>query len=35
VNNVFDKKHSASTGFHNSVIYGDGISAEPMLSARF
>lgn len=35
VNNVLDKKYYASTGFYNTVIYGEGISAELMLRARF
>ena len=35
VNNVLDEKYYASTGFYNSVIYGDGIGAELMLRARF
>ncbi len=35
VNNVLDEKYYASTGFYNTVIYGDGISAELMLRARF
>lgn len=35
VNNVTDEKYYASTGFYNTVIYGDGLSAELMLRARF
>jgi outer membrane receptor for ferric coprogen and ferric-rhodotorulic acid len=35
VNNVLDEQYYASTGFYNSVIYGDGISAELMLRSRF
>lgn len=35
VNNVFDESYYASTGFYNAVIYGDGLSAELMLRARF
>ena len=35
VNNVLDEKYYASTGFYNTVIYGDGIGAELMLRARF
>jgi outer membrane receptor for ferric coprogen and ferric-rhodotorulic acid len=35
VNNVLDEKYYASTGFYNTVIYGDGIAAELMLRARF
>jgi outer membrane receptor for ferric coprogen and ferric-rhodotorulic acid len=35
VNNVLDEKYYASTSFYRTVIYGDGISAEMMLRARF
>lgn len=35
VNNILDEKYYASTGFYNAVTYGDGISAELMLRARF
>lgn len=35
VNNVMNEKYYASSGFYNSVVYGDGISAELMLRARF
>jgi outer membrane receptor for ferric coprogen and ferric-rhodotorulic acid len=35
VNNVFDEKYYATTGFYDTVVYGDGISAELMLRARF
>ena len=35
VNNVLDEKYYASTGFYNTVTYGDGIAAELMLRARF
>ena len=35
VNNVFDEKYYSSTGFYNTVIYGDGLQAELMLCARF
>ena len=35
VNNVLNEKYFASTGFYNTVIYGDGIGAELMLRARF
>lgn len=35
VNNVFDEKYYASTGFYNAVTYGDGLAAELMLRARF
>lgn len=35
VNNVFDKQYYASTGFYNTVNYGEGLSAELMLRARF
>ncbi len=35
VNNVLDEKYYASTGFYNAVIYGEGLSAELMLRARF
>ena len=34
VNNVLDEKYYASTGFYNTVIYGDGIGAELMLRLR-
>jgi len=35
VNNLFDEQYYASTGFYNTVIYGDGLSTELMLRARF
>lgn len=35
VTNVFDKKYYATTGFYDTVVYGDGIAAELMLRARF
>ncbi len=35
VNNVLDEKYYASTGFYNTVIYGEGLQAELMLRARF
>lgn len=35
VNNVLDERYYASSGFYNTVNYGDGISAELMLRARF
>lgn len=35
VNNVLDERYYASTGFYNTVNYGDGIAAELMLRARF
>ncbi|MBP7001464.1 TonB-dependent siderophore receptor [Amaricoccus sp.] len=35
VNNVLDEKYYASTGFYNTVLYGDGIGAELMLRSRF
>ena len=35
VNNVLDEKYYATTGFYDTVVYGDGIGAELMLRARF
>ncbi len=35
VNNVLNEKYYATTGFYDTVVYGDGISAELMLRARF
>lgn len=35
VNNLFDKKYYATTGFYDTVVYGDGRSAELTLRARF
>ena len=35
VNNVLDEKYYASTGFYNTVNYGEGVGAELMLRARF
>ena len=35
VNNIFDEKYYASTGFYNTVNYGEGVGAELMLRARF
>jgi len=35
VNNIFDKKYYATTGFYDTVVYGDGRSAELTLRARF
>ena len=34
VNNVLDEKYYATTGFYDTVVYSDGISAE-LLCARF
>ncbi|MCV2447318.1 TonB-dependent siderophore receptor [Paracoccus sp. DMF] len=35
VNNIFDKKYYATTGFYDTVVYGDGRSAELTLRAKF
>ena len=35
INNVLDKKYYSSTGFYDTVVYGDGLSAELLLRARF
>jgi outer membrane receptor for ferric coprogen and ferric-rhodotorulic acid len=35
VNNVLDEKYYSSTGFYNTVNYGEGVTAELMLRARF
>lgn len=35
VNNVLDEKYYATTGFYDTVVYGDGIGAELMLRSRF
>ena len=35
VNNVLNEKYYATTGFYDTVVYGEGISAELMLRARF
>lgn len=35
VTNLFDKKYYRTTGFYNTVVYGDGIGAELALRARF
>lgn len=35
VNNVLDKKYYATTGFYDTVVYGDGRSAELTLRAKF
>lgn len=35
VNNVFNEKYYATSGFYDTVVYGDGIGAELMLRARF
>lgn len=33
--NLFDKKYYRTTGFYNTVVYGDGVGAELALRARF
>lgn len=35
INNILDEKYYATTGFYDTVVYGDGVSAELMLRARF
>lgn len=35
VNNIFDKKYYATTGFYDTVVYGDKRSAELTLRAKF
>jgi outer-membrane receptor for ferric coprogen and ferric-rhodotorulic acid len=35
VNNIFDRKYCATTGFYDTVVYGDGRSAELVLRAKF
>ena len=35
VNNILDKKYYATTGFYDTVVYGDGRSAELTLRTRF
>ena len=35
VNNVFDTKYYATSGFYDTVVYGDSTTAELMLRARF
>lgn len=35
VNNIFDKKYYATTGFYDTVVYGDSRSAELVLRAKF
>lgn len=35
VNNLFNKKYYATTGFYDTVVYGDGRSAEITLRKRF
>ncbi|AGT08609.1 TonB-dependent siderophore receptor [Paracoccus aminophilus] len=35
VNNLFDKKYYATTGFYSTVVYGDQRSAEITLRAKF
>lgn len=35
VTNVFDEKYYRTTGFYNTVVYGDGVGAELSLRARF
>lgn len=35
VTNLFDKKYYRTTGFYNTVVYGDGVGAELALRARF
>ncbi|PZQ48966.1 MAG: TonB-dependent siderophore receptor [Rhodovulum sulfidophilum] len=35
VNNILNEKYYATTGFYDTVVYGEGIGAELMLRARF
>ncbi|MFT4012612.1 MAG: TonB-dependent siderophore receptor [Paracoccus sp. (in: a-proteobacteria)] len=35
VNNILDKKYYATTGFYDTVVYGDGRSAELVLRTKF
>lgn len=35
VNNVFDRKYYATTGFYDTVVYGDGRSAGLTLRKQF